>query len=244
MSEIDDILAGVGAADETADTSAPAPAEAPEDISGELLFKEEDLPYTEASAEGGSGDDDDEPRKPFSDALEWVGSLVYAVLAVLVLNLFFFRSITVQGGSMENTLEGEDKVIATNFLYTPQRGDIVVVQADKIQNYTTKLYGEPIIKRVIALEGDTVSFDFDKGEVYLNGELLEEDYIAEPTLNPEGRVSGVEYVVPEHCVFVMGDNRNVSLDSRSESSLGFVDVDLIMGKAFFRVYPFDKMGLL
>ena len=113
------------------------------------------------------GKKEEEPQKPFSGALEWAGSLVYAVLAMLLLNLFVFRSITVDGESMMNTLQDQDRVLSTNFFYTPQRGDIVVLQADKVQNQNTRKYGEPIIKRVIALAGDTIKFDFENGEVYL-----------------------------------------------------------------------------
>lgn len=195
------------------------------------------------------GSEKEPQTKPFANALEWAGSLVYAVLAMLALNLFVFRSITVDGRSMNNTLQDQDRVISTNFLYTPQRGDIVVIQADKIQNYSTGKYGEPIIKRVIALAGDTIKFDFEEGKVYLKKagesefELLEEDYIAEPTVNSLDRHSGEEHTVPENCVFVMGDNRNNSLDSRS-LTVGDVDTDLIMGKAFVRLYPFDKISWL
>lgn len=187
--------------------------------------------------------------KPFAGALEWAGSLVYAVLAMLLLNLFVFRSITVDGESMMNTLQDQDRVLSTNFFYTPQRGDIVVLQADKVQNQNTRKYGEPIIKRVIALAGDTIKFDFENGEVYLKKageqefELLEEDYIAAPTLASEDRHSGEEHIVPENCVFVMGDNRNRSLDSRS-LYIGDVDTDLIMGRAFVRLFPIDKFTLL
>lgn len=204
---------------------------------------------TELSAPKKSGNNDDEPQKPFAGALEWAGSLVYAVLAMLLLNLFVFRSITVDGKSMNNTLQDKDRVISTNFFYTPQRGDIVVLQADKIPNQYTGKYGEPIIKRVIALAGDTIKFDFKKGEVYLKkaGEqefrLLEEDYIAAPTVAALDRHSGEEHTVPENCVFVMGDNRNMSLDSRS-LLVGDVDTDLIMGKAFVRLFPFDQFKLL
>ncbi len=187
---------------------------------------------------------EEKPAKPFGDAVDWIGCLVNAVLIMLVLNLFMFRSITVQGTSMCDTLQDQDKVIATNFLYTPKRGDIVVVQADKLINQATGLYGEPIIKRVIGLEGDIINFDFDNGIIYRNGIALSEDYITGPTYNPEGCVSGVDYTVPEHCVFVMGDNRAVSRDSRDMESVGFVDIDLIMGKAFFRIYPLEKIGLL
>lgn len=191
----------------------------------------------------------EEPEKPFAGALEWASSLVYAVLAMLVLNLFVFRSITVDGTSMVNTLQDQDRVLSTNFFYTPSRGDIVVLQADKIQNQHTGRYGEPIIKRVIALAGDTIKFDFDEGEVYLKkaGEqefqLLEEDYIAAPTHLSWDRHSGEEHIVPENCVFVMGDNRNGSLDSRS-MYVGDVDTDLIMGRAFVRLFPIDQFKWL
>ncbi len=190
---------------------------------------------SEASAEA--------PAKPFADALDWVASLVYAVLVMLALNLFVFRTITVDGPSMNNTLEDQDRVIATNFLYTPERGDIVVLQADLLRPDVNAPYGEPIIKRVVAIEGDTVSFDFEQGIVYLNGEVLEEDYIAEPTVRALNFVSGQEYVVPEGKVMVLGDNRNNSLDSR-DYRVGAVDVDSIMGKAVFRFAPIDKIGLL
>lgn len=187
--------------------------------------------------------------RPFANAMDWAGSLVYAILAMIVLNLFVFRSITVDGESMNNTLQDQDRVISTNFFYTPARGDIVVIQADKVPNYVTHKYGEPIIKRVIALAGDTIKFDFDNGEVYLKKagesdfELLEEDYIAAPTYNSLDRHTGEEHTVPEGCVFVMGDNRNNSLDSRS-MYVGDVDTDLIMGKAFVRLFPIDQFTLL
>ena len=183
------------------------------------------------------------PRKPFADALDWVASLVYAVLIMLALNLFVFRSITVSGDSMNNTLIDQDRVIAVNLLYTPQHGDIVVLQADLLQPGPTAPFGEPIIKRVIAVEGDKIRFDFTSGAVFVNDEKLEEDYIAQPTLTPLNIVSGREYTVPEGCVFVMGDNRNRSTDSR-DFRVGMVDKDYIMGKAVFRFAPFDSMGLL
>ncbi|MGN1340958.1 MAG: signal peptidase I [Oscillospiraceae bacterium] len=213
----------------------------------------EEMNQTEAAenaAEKSGKGSEKEPEKPFAGALEWAGSLVYAVLAMLVLNLFVFRSITVDGDSMNNTLQDKDRVLSTNFFYTPQRGDIVVLQADKIPNQYTGKYGEPIIKRVIALAGDTIKFDFDEGEVYLRkaGEqefqLLEEDYIAAPTLAPLDRHSGEEHTVPDNCVFVMGDNRNKSLDSRSVMYVGDVDTDLIMGKAFVRLFPLDQFTWL
>lgn len=181
----------------------------------------------------------------YAEGIDWIGSLVYAILAMIVLNIFVFRSITVDGDSMNNTLKNQDRVIATNLCYKPQHGDIVVVQADAILNQNGT-FGEPIIKRVIGVEGDVIRFDFDNGIVYRNGEALSEDYIKELTYYNRwlDAVSGVDYVVPEGCVYVMGDNRNNSKDSREHDEVGMVDVDLIMGKAFFRLFPFDKMGLL
>lgn len=205
-------------------------------------------PLIEKAAEVAS-DIEKAAYKPFANALEWAGSIVYAVLAMLVLNLFVFRSITVDGSSMNNTLQDKDRVISTNFFYTPARGDIVVLEADRIPNQLTGKYGEPIIKRVIALAGDTIKFNFEEGKVYLRkaGEsdfvMLEEDYIAAPTVNALDRHTGEEHTVPENCVFVMGDNRNRSLDSRS-LMVGDVDTDLIMGKAFVRLFPIDQFKML
>ena len=133
----------------------------------ELKQKQADhRPLIEKAAEAAS-DIEKASYKPFAGALDWAGSLVYAVLAMLLLNLFVFRSITVDGESMMNTLQNNDRVLSTNFFYTPSRGDIVVLEADRIPNQATMNYGEPIIKRVIALEGDTIKFDFENGQVFL-----------------------------------------------------------------------------
>ena len=203
-------------------------------------------PLIEKAAEAAS-DIEKASYKPFAGALDWAGSLVYAVLVMLLLNLFVFRSITVDGESMMNTLQNNDRVLSTNIFYTPSRGDIL--EADRIPNQATGNYGEPIIKRVIALEGDTIKFDFENGQVFLKKagetefELLDEDYIAAPTVAKLDRHTGEEHVVPEHCVFVMGDNRNRSLDSRS-LMLGDVDTDLIMGRAFVRLFPIKNFTWL
>ena len=191
-------------------------------------------------------DEEEEPKKPFSDILDWTSCFVYAVAAVLALNLFVFRSITVAGNSMNDTLINKDRVIATNFLYTPNYGDIVIVEADKLHLNGTTIYGETIIKRVIAKEGDTVRIDFSNGTVYRNGEVLEEDYIKEPIrVHYQGWMdSNKDYVVPENCVFVMGDNRNASNDSRNMADVGFIDTNYIMGKAFVRYAPFSSFKWL
>lgn len=191
------------------------------------------------NADDAPQDEEKKPQKPFADILDWASSVVYAVALMLVVNLFIFRSITVRGDSMNDTLVNNDQVVVTNFFYKPNYGDIVVIQANRLNVQGTTIFGEPIIKRVIALAGDTIRIDYIKGEVYRNGELLSEDYIKELThLYKSGYLeNGQDYVVPENCVFVMGDNRNVSNDSRNQRDVGFIDEDMIIGKAFVRVSP-------
>ncbi len=186
------------------------------------------------------------PKKPFSEILDWTSCFVYAIAAMLTLTLFVFRPITVSGDSMNDTLIDKDMVLATNFFYTPDYGDIVIVEADKLRLRGTALYGETLIKRVIAKEGDTVRIDFDNGKVYRNGEELTEDYIKEPVRDHYAGWldSNTDYTVPEHCVFVMGDNRNNSNDSRNLKDVGFIDTNFIMGKAFLRYAPIKSFGLL
>lgn len=191
--------------------------------------------------------DGEPPKNRVGDVLDWTACFVYAIAAVLALNLFFFRSITVSGDSMNDTLIDNDKVIATNFMYTPKYGDIVIIEADKLMMHGTAVYGEAIIKRVIATAGDVVRVDTDNGVVYRNGEALEEDYIKERMTKPMGvgwMESNKDYTVPENCVFVMGDNRNNSNDSRNMAAVGFVDTNFIMGKAFVRYAPFSSFKWL
>lgn len=215
----------------------------------ESLEKSEELKEIDNNAENSENPEEqqlEKPKKPFSDILEWISCMIFAVAAMLAINLFFFRSITVSGPSMNDTLVDGDKVIAMNFCYTPQYGDIVIVQANKLKNRSTDLYGEPIIKRVIAKSGDVIRINYNTGEVFRNGKLLEEDYIKDLThLRNEGWLEDNEGItVPENCVFVMGDNRNVSNDSRNLQDVGFIDTDSIMGKAVLRFAPLKSFGLL
>ena len=146
--------------------------------------------------------------------------------------VFFFRTIDVMGHSMEPTLQNGDKLIVSNLFYTPQYGDIVVLRKES--------FGEQaIVKRVIATEGQTVDIDFDEGIVYVDGVALDEPYIAEVTRRPLD-FSG-EVTVPEGCVFVLGDNRNRSNDSR-DADIGMVDTRYIIGRALIRVFPLSEFG--
>lgn len=163
---------------------------------------------------------------------EWVQCLVAALLICVIIFSFFFRIIGIKGSSMVPTFHNGDSVIISNILYTPSNGDVVVLRKDTFQE-------EPIIKRVIAVAGQTVNIDFEQGIVYVDDEPIDEPYIAEPTHNRmdfEGEV-----LVPEGSVFVMGDNRNASTDSRY-SVIGCVDNRYIMGKVLLRIFPFNQFG--
>lgn len=164
---------------------------------------------------------------------EWLESLVCAFLVILVVFTFAFRIVGVNGPSMQPTLHNGDWLALRAVNTEIKRGDIVVVTQPNSLN-------EPLIKRVIAVSGDEINIDFVKGAVYVNGERLDEPYIQEPT----HRMFDVTFplTVPEGSVFVMGDNRNNSLDSRS-STIGFIDKHYILGVAEFRFYPFGEWKL-
>ena len=166
--------------------------------------------------------------------LEWYEALISAALVLVLIFSFFFRIIQVDGSSMVPTLVNGDKLIVWGAGYTPQRGDVVIVDS-----YTS--YGKPLVKRVIAKGGDTISIDYDSGVVMVNGEVLQEDYIAEPTYL--GYDVQFPYTVPEGTVFVMGDNRNQSLDSRS-TYVGCIDERDILGKVLVCFMPFTDFGVV
>lgn len=164
---------------------------------------------------------------------EWIHSIIVAVVIVVLLLTFVFRLINIEGTSMLNTLENNDKVILTNFFYEPEVGDIVVIPAGKY-------YDKPIIKRIIALEGQEVYINYETHEVYVDGILLDEDYISTETNSNTGEKE-LSITVGEGEAFIMGDNRQVSYDSRY---FNCVSVDDIIGKAQFVIYPFDNFGYL
>ena len=164
-----------------------------------------------------------------ADVYTWLQALVVALTVLLLFFTFFGRVIGVDGHSMVPTLQDGDRLLVLNSLLDDdyQYGDIVVLRKDTFMT-------EPIVKRVIATEGQTVDIDFASGSVYVDGELLEEDYINEPTYVEEG--TEFPLTVPEGSIFVMGDNRNHSSDSRS-SDLGTVDTRYVIGKAVFLLFP-------
>ncbi|MGE4549141.1 MAG: signal peptidase I [Intestinibacillus sp.] len=170
-----------------------------------------------------------------SEFFEWGEALVISLTVIVLVFTFVVRLIGVEGTSMVPTLQDSDKVILLNNLlyHDPQKGDIVVLAKEGFFN------GNPIVKRVIATEGDTVDIDFAEGKVYINGELQDEPYINEAT--HEQLDMAFPQTVPKGCIIVMGDNRNRSTDSR-DTRLGMVDTRYVLGHVLARVLPVNTIG--
>ncbi len=177
-------------------------------------------------------------EKPIVSAFEWLEIFIVSIAAVFILFSFVARIAVVDGGSMLPTLSHGDKLLVRQLFYTPKQGDVIVCQSEK--------YGldKPLVKRIIATEGQTVRIDRDNWKVYVDGKPLDEPYI----YLESGKMIGWEYdtdeiVVPKGHVFVMGDHRNDSLDSRFYR-VGMIDVRYIIGEVIFRFFPFDGLGLV
>ena len=184
-----------------------------------------------------------EPTKLSQELYEWTETIVFALAAVILVFTFIFRTVSVGGMSMENTLNAGvtdqnqfvDRVLLYEYRYTqPKQGDIVAINSPVVKK-------GGIIKRVIAVGGDTVNIDFIRHTVSVNGKVLNEPYIKEPTA-VQGDVK-FPVTVPKGHVFVMGDNRDISYDSRY-SAVGMIDDRNIIGKAFLRIIPLNEIKWL
>ena len=173
-----------------------------------------------------------------SELFSWGESLMGVLIAFVVIFTFVVRLFGVDGMSMYPTLEDRSIMLVSNLGYTPAKGDIVVLRKDGFYS------NQPIVKRIIATGGDTVDIDPVTGDVSVNGEVLDEPYIAEKidTLTRMGDLSYPQ-TIPEGCVFVMGDNRNASTDSR-DARLGCVDTRYIMGRVYFTLFPVKNIGVV
>lgn len=163
------------------------------------------------------------PSKLVSGCYEWLSAAVAALVIISILFSCLFRLVNVDGDSMTNTLSHGDRMLLSTAFYEPAYGDVVVVRRHN---------DSPLIKRVIGLPGDSIRIDGVSGVVYRNGEALHEPYIKDGYTPQNGMTHTV--IVEENMVFVMGDNRGGSLDSRV---LGPLSMDDVVGKVFYRLSP-------
>jgi signal peptidase I len=177
---------------------------------------------------------DSPSNNTISSLYEWVEAAVFSLLCVTLVFSFLFRIVSVDGNSMNRTLFHGDRLIITRLFYTPKRGDIII-----INRYTQ----EPLVKRVIAVGGDTLEIIGDSQEVIVNGKVVNESSYSIGITEP------IEYQneykakpIPDGWLFVMGDNRENSRDSRTMSEIGFIKYEDIMGKAIFRFFPISQVG--
>lgn len=170
-----------------------------------------------------------------AEAFFWAQALTVALAVLVCVNTFFFRLSGVVGQSMENTLYEGDQLILQIIGYDePQRGDIIVCYSEAFNG------GEALVKRVIAVEGDTVDIS-DDGYMVVNGEALYEPYAKEAIWDSKRGDQNYPLTVAQGRVFVVGDNRNHSSDSRV-TMVGQIDEEDIIGKALFRIWPLNKIG--
>lgn len=173
-------------------------------------------------------------RKQWKIVYDAVATLETAVIILILLFSLVLRPAAVIGNSMLPNFSGGDRVACIHSFSGYERGDVII-----ISHATRK--DESIIKRVIAVGGDTVDIDFYKGTVSVNGQVLDEPYVYTPTNLSYDMTFPV--TVPEGKLFVLGDNRNDSLDSRS-TDIGFINENKVLGKVVFRFYPFDRIKII
>lgn len=201
------------------------------------MHKEGDVLFPEQPAEP-----EEKPGGPGADLFEWLQMLIGCVLVAVVLFNCLARLTRVEGSSMENTLEEGEMMLLWTLGYQPRQGDIVVLNKTAWETEQI-LHNRAIVKRVVAVGGQTVDIDYGTGTVYVDGVPLDEPYIKEEMYFParEPMMQGTHWEIPEGSIFVMGDNRNHSTDSR-HVQLGPVDTGYVLGKAVFALWPMDKFG--
>ena len=171
------------------------------------------------------------------DCYDWLQMLTFVLVAVVMVFTFFGMVNSVVGSSMYPTLHDKDIMLAYRLGYTPSQGDVVVIRKESFME-------EAIVKRVIATGGQTVDIDYDTGTVYVDGAPLDEPYIREEMYLPYvSTMQQTHWVVPEGSIFVMGDNRNASTDSRDDR-LGTIDEDYVLGKVVLGLWPLSRVGTM
>lgn len=174
-------------------------------------------------------------KRTFAQILvDFVSIISTSIVAIMLIFTFVFRIVGVSGPSMMNTLHNGDWLLVSAFITEPERGDIVIVTQPNSFN-------EPIVKRVIAVGGDTIDIDFENALVYINGEVISEPYLASPTTTDE-LAWNYPITLKEGQVFVMGDNRQHSTDSRSPD-IGLIDENYILGQVMVRFSPITSFKI-
>ncbi len=187
-------------------------------------------------------------QKIFSALYDYIEIFAVSIIAVIFIFSFCVRLCRVDGDSMNQTLRNDERILVSDTFYTPHQGDIIVF------HLSNDSYHEPLVKRVIATEGQTIELNFTTGELKVDGVRYNDehafveggkydiryDYNKDHIVSEDGMVY-FRATVPEGKIFVMGDNRNGSSDSRSER-VGFVDLDCVLGKAIVRLKPFTLLG--
>ncbi len=193
----------------------------------------EDGPEEQGEGQEQTGAEARKAASPGRELYMNVRFLATLMAALILAFTFVARIVVVSGPSMENTLHGGDVILVWALGYTPRQNDIVVVTQKTFQE-------DSIIKRVIATGGQTVDIDYDTGTVYVDGEALEEDYIKDRMLLPGYGDHNNHVTVPEGCIYVMGDNRNQSADSRYPD-IGIIDERCVIGRSMFVLFPLDRV---
>lgn len=177
-----------------------------------------------------------ETKKPSATVFEWLEIFIISVAAVFILFSFVARVAVVDGNSMYPTLSNNDKLLVRQLFYTPKQGDVIVCQSE---NYGLD---KPLVKRIIATEGQKVRLDRETWTIYINGFPLDEPYLVKGTeAMVDWEYDTDEIIIPEGHVFVLGDNRNNSLDSRFYN-VGMIDERYIIGQVVYRLLPFSVFG--
>ena len=205
-----------------------------DEINVEELEEQSIAEITNYGENNGNNDDKDNEGGGVASAFEWLDSIVIALVAVIFIFTMVLGKVEVSGDSMLDTLHNGDQLIITGYNYTPTRGDIVIIAKNASKTELGRIYtNKPLVKRIVATEGQTV--EIKDGYLFVDGVKQEENYAR--TLTVDNGFKGKQ-TVPEGCIFVLGDNRGDSADSRL---IGFIPKQYVMGKVLCRIFPFDSI---